>query len=158
MQVENIMHKGAKSFSHNATLEELANAMWTDDLGIVPVVDDEEKLKGVITDRDIAIAAALKHRPLWDIRADELTGSQSCHYCQSEDDIHAVLQEMSENKVRRMPVVDSEQHLVGMVSLKDIVDHTKVAAKRRKGDSLTSDEVLETLQKICRPNALQEVA
>lgn len=70
--------------------------MWNDDVGIVPVVDSENRLSGVITDRDIAMVAVLKHRPVCEISAREMISGHSCHSCHAEDDVHEALRVMKD--------------------------------------------------------------
>lgn len=154
MYVKDIMHKDIKSCNVNADLDAVAGLMWNEDCGIVPLVDDDNSLQGVITDRDIAMAATLKHRPLWEIRANELLEGKTCQACHIDDNLQDVLEQMGQHQLHRMPVVDSENHIIGMIGIKDIVEHTKAgkAKAARNARSLSPSEVTSTLQKICRTN------
>lgn len=158
MSIKNIMHKNVRCCDTASSLEQVATEMWNDDLGIVPVIDGGNKLVGVITDRDIAIAAALKHRPLWEITASELVEGKVCHFCHPEDDIHDVLKTMSESQIRRVPIVNDRQEVVGMVGVKDIADHTARTGKAMGKDEFSSEEFLGTVRQICRPNLPQAAA
>ena len=60
MSVAEIMHKNATCCDQNSTLDDLARTMWENDPGIVPIIDERKQLKGVVTDRDIAMAATLQ--------------------------------------------------------------------------------------------------
>ncbi|MBW7469895.1 CBS domain-containing protein [Marinobacter sp. M216] len=158
MSIKNIMHKNILCCDMESSLEQVATEMWNDDLGIVPVIDREKKLVGVITDRDIAIAAALKHKPLWDIAASELVEGKTCHFCHPEDDIHDVLKMMSEAQIRRVPIVNEQREVVGMVGVKDIAEHTARTGKAMGTDEFSSEEFLGTVRQICRPNLPQAAA
>lgn len=157
MQLKDIMTKNAKCCSADNTLEEVAGIMWNDDVGIVPVVDSENRLSGVITDRDITMAAFLKHRPIWEISAREMIGGHSCHSCYAEDDVHEALRIMDESRIRRVPIVDDKLHLVGIVRLKDLANHA-VSKGPRKSSQLTVDEFTDTFRHISKPNELQATA
>ena len=76
MKIRDVMHQPVKCCDSSASLDQVASEMWNDDLGIVPIVDQEHRLLGVVTDRDIAMAATLKHKPLWEISAQRLSVSK----------------------------------------------------------------------------------
>lgn len=158
MQLKDIMAKNVKCCSADDTLEQVAGIMWNDDVGIVPVVDPENRLSGVITDRDIAMAATLKHRPIWEISARDMIGGHSCHSCSSEDDVHEALRVMDEYRVRRVPVVDAQSHVVGIVGLKDLANHAVTQKGPRQSSQLTPEEFTDTFRHISRPNELEATA
>lgn len=157
MQLKDIMTTNVKCCSADSTLEEVAVIMWNDDIGIVPVVDSENCLAGVITDRDIAMAAALKHRSVWEISAGEMIGEHSCRFCHAEDDVHEVLRVMNESRIRRVPIVDDKRHILGIVGLKDLANHA-FAPGSRKSSQLTAEEFTDTFRHISKPNELQATA
>jgi CBS domain-containing protein len=154
MQVKDVMHSEVKCCRLNDNLNSVGSLMWNEDYGIVPILDDNDKLQGVITDRDITMAATLKHRPLWEIGCNELLEGKSCYTCQPNDNIHDTLEEMGQRQVHRMPVVDAENNIVGIVSLKDIVEHTtaRTKASTRSAKSLSASEVVATLRMIRKSN------
>lgn len=155
MLVKNVMHQGAKVCSIDSDLEAIATTMWNEDSGAIPLVAENNRVVGLITDRDVAMAAALKHRPLWEISARELVEGKACHFCHEEEDIHSVLKTMGSLQIRRMPVVNSEQQMVGMISLKDLIDHTVSGRSSKNKDVLTPDEVLAMSRMICETRWLQ---
>jgi len=158
MQLKDIMTKTVKCCSPDTTLEEVASIMWNEDVGIVPVVDSGEYLSGLITDRDIAMAAVLKHRPIWEITAREMIGGQSCHCCFSEDDVHEALRVMDESRVRRVPIVDEKKRLLGIVGLKDIANHAVAQKGPRKSSQLTTEDFTDAFRHISKPNELKATA
>jgi CBS domain-containing protein len=155
MLVKDIMNKSVRTCSPANTLDEIATQMWNEDIGAMPVVDQNRKLAGIITDRDIAMAATLKHKPLWEISAAEMIDGKSCHYCHPNDEVHQALNLMGSSRIRRVPIVDDSMHLTGMIGLKDVVEHTSSQAGPRKQTTISAEELLSTYQKICKPNLLQ---
>ncbi|MDQ2075303.1 CBS domain-containing protein [Marinimicrobium sp. ABcell2] len=150
MLVKEVMHSEVKCCRSSDNLNTVGSLMWNEDYGIVPIVDDNDQLQGVITDRDITMAATLKHRPLWEISCSELLEGKSCFTCQANDNIHDILEEMGQRQVHRMPVVDADNHIVGIISLKDVVERTTARAKAisRSAKSLSAGEVVATLRMI----------
>jgi CBS domain-containing protein len=118
--------------------------MWDDDCGTVPVVNEERKVIGMITDRDICIAAATRSTAPANIRAREVM-SGHVHKCFTEDGVSTVLRTMKERRVRRLPVLDRQERLVGIVSMNDLV----ARADRQPGANVPGDEFLATLKSIC---------
>lgn len=120
MNVKEIMNTDVKLISPSATIQDAAERMATRDIGFLPVGDD--KLRGSITDRDIVLRAVGKDK---DVRqtsvSDILTGE--VFYCYEDSDIESAAASMGEQQVRRLPVVNAEKDLVGVVSLGDIVPH-----------------------------------
>jgi CBS domain-containing protein len=102
------------------TLTRAAEIMWQKDCGIVPVLDAEKKILGVITDRDICIAAATRNRRTSSIRAGEMNFA-AVKTCAMEDDVKDVLRRMRKYKIRRLCVTNKEGELLGIVSLSDIL-------------------------------------
>ena len=132
----------------DADLASVAKIMWDSDCGAVPVVNDERKVVGMITDRDICIAAATRSTAPENIRAREVI-SGPVHKCFSEDGVSIVLRTMKEGRVRRLPVLDRQERLVGIVSINDLV----ARADRAPGGNVPGDEFLATLKSICRHGA-----
>ncbi|MER3424335.1 MAG: CBS domain-containing protein [Nitrospiraceae bacterium] len=120
MKVKEIMTGDVQCCSPQTNLAAAAKMMWDSDCGILPVLDVEGKVMGMITDRDICMAAATKNRPpsefpVWET----ITGN--VYACSLEDDIDDALNTMANEQVRRLPVVDEDGVLRGMLSLNDIV-------------------------------------
>lgn len=106
------------SAAPDTTNEEAAMIMLANDVGALPAVE-RTRLAGMVTDRDIAMrAVAAGLRPDRSIREIMASGVQRCH---SAEELERVLDEMGEQKIRRMPVLSAEGAVVGMLSLGDIV-------------------------------------
>jgi CBS domain-containing protein len=141
MNVQDIMTTAPLSCGPEANLAELVHRMWQADCGIVPITDDAGRVLGVVTDRDIAVAAATRDKPPSHIRAAELLrhGAICCHV---GDDVRAALVLMRQHRVRRLPVLGADGTLAGIVSMNDIVLELK------PGCGLTPGEVIAALQAI----------
>jgi len=158
MLIKDLMHQGAITCHSQDSLEQIGSLMWNEDCGAIPVLDENDRAIGMITDRDIAMAAVLKHSPLWEITAGELVAGKQLFSCSPEDDVHTVLKNMGTHRVRRMPVLDGEQHIHGIVATKDLVEHIQAQAGRTRGEEISADEAITILQEICKPNALRVAA
>lgn len=121
MHIKDIMSKKTCSCQLDTTLDKIAILMWENDCGSVPIVDSKNRPIGMITDRDIAIGAALKIKPLWQITADEVNNDRPIFTCKLEDNVHEVQAIMQQEKVRRIPVVNNHSELCGIISISDII-------------------------------------
>jgi CBS domain-containing protein len=120
MKVKEIMTPDVKACSETANLARAAELMSQNNCGILPVVTAGGKVVGLITDRDICVAAAKKEKTLVSMRVDEVI-SRKVHACRPEDDVQAALGAMREYKVRRLPVIDAEGVLQGILSMDDVI-------------------------------------
>jgi CBS domain-containing protein len=117
MKIAKAMTKDVKMVSPSQTIQEAARAMAELDFGSLPVADND-RLVGMITDRDIAVRAVARgHGPDTPIRD---VMSSEVKYCFDDDDLEEVAENMGDIKVRRLPVLNQEKRLVGIVSLGDI--------------------------------------
>ncbi|RAS59969.1 CBS domain protein [Lentzea atacamensis] len=115
-----IMHPGVRCVDSDASLVEAARMMRDLDVGSLPICDSEDRLRGIITDRDIVIRAVAAGLDLATTRCGEFGGH--VHWVDVEDSLEHVLQTMEENQIRRVPVIENDQ-LVGMVSEADLARH-----------------------------------
>ena len=146
MKVAEVMTRSVKSCSPNDTLHAAAKIMWENDCGCVPVIDRASKLVGMLTDRDICMAAYTQGATLHVLRV-ESAMTPNVISCSPEDELEEAEKVMRQNKVRRLPVVEESGKLVGILSLSDIGR----AATREQ--SITDVEVAQTLAAICQPRA-----
>ena len=143
MTVKELMSRNVKSCSEDADLATVAKIMWDGDCGMVPIVNDEGRIKGVITDRDICIAAATRSMSPASLHAREVM-SQNVSACVATDDVREALAMLKDRRIRRLPVVDDQDRLVGVVSLNDLV----MRAECRRGAELSGEEFLDTMKAI----------
>jgi CBS domain-containing protein len=114
--VGDITNTDVETLSPDATIEEAAQQMRDGDYGVLPVGDDEN-LIGIITDRDIAIRAVAEGKDV-DTPVSEVM-SEGVVYANEDDSVEEAAQIMSDHQIRRLPVVDSDNKLVGIVSIGD---------------------------------------
>jgi CBS domain-containing protein len=116
--VADVMTRGVRTMTPNDTVVQAAQAMDELNVGVIPVCEGD-KLVGMVTDRDIVVrGVAQECEPKSTRLADVMSSHVRC--AKESDDVDQVLSEMAEKQIRRMPVVDDNQRLVGIVSLGDI--------------------------------------
>jgi CBS domain-containing protein len=125
MRVGEVMTRGVRVANPDQTIGEAARLMAEIDAGALPVGEDE-RLVGMITDRDIAVRAVARDMPA-STKVREIM-SEEVLYCFEDEDVADVAQNMSDGKVRRLPVVDRDKRLVGIVSLGDVSKSENAAA------------------------------
>jgi CBS domain-containing protein len=120
--------------------------MWDHDIGCVPVIDDQGHVAGMITDRDICMAAYTRGSTLASI---PVTAAMSTHVysCGPDDAVADVERTMAQRQIRRMPVIDTSGHPRAVISLNDIAR----ASSGKNGVPAT--EVAATLAAVCAPRA-----
>jgi CBS domain-containing protein len=122
-----------------ASLAEATRIMWERDCGVVPVLDADGRVAGVVTDRDACMAAYTKGRPLAQIPVATVM-STGVHTCRPDDDLGHAEKIMRLKQVRRLPVVDDGDRLVGLLSLNDIacqaLEHGGTHLKQSVADTL----------------------
>ncbi|HLS79879.1 MAG TPA: CBS domain-containing protein [Steroidobacter sp.] len=158
MRVDQIMTKQVSRCSPDQTLAEAAQLMWDHDCGCLPVCtgNGASRIVGVITDRDICMSALFKGKPLHELRVSDAMSTQ-LQTCRPDDSVADVEKKMREAKIRRLPVVDEQGALVGMVSLADLA---REAARENAlpEQEITEMEVGDTLAAICQPAGQQLAA
>lgn len=148
MYVNELMIKDVKCCDWNTTLETAAIMMWDNDCGAIPIIDESSRPVGMVTDRDIAMAAALNHKPLWELRAGDISGHRVTYTCTLGDDIKSALKQMRAHKVRRLPVVNDLGQLQGILSIDDIIACAE-RSPARDMPTLSYDDTMRTLKAIC---------
>jgi len=135
MLVKDTMSRDVKTAAPEMTIKEAARIMADTDVGALPVAAGD-RLAGMVTDRDIVVRAIAIGKG-----AETTVGEVMTHdvlYCHEDEDIGHVAVNMAENQVRRLPVVDADKRLVGIISLADLAD-------------ARADEAGEALEGITRP-------
>ncbi|HVP15180.1 MAG TPA: CBS domain-containing protein [Terriglobales bacterium] len=147
MKVREIMCHEVASCRWSTNLAEAARTMWSNDCGAVPVVDDSNRVVGMITDRDICMAAATRGRRAAEITVgDVITGM--LHSVSPDDDVREALEVMKDQQVRRLPVTGRNGELAGMLSLNDVILNVSVPRRRTANAAITPADVVETLRAI----------
>jgi CBS domain-containing protein len=130
MQVSELMTSDVCYVTPDTKLSELAQRMRDEDIGSIPVAEND-RLIGMVTDRDIVIRALTDGADPRECTARDVM-SPKVLYCRASQTVEDVLENMGEQQVRRLPVVDDNKRLVGVISLGDL-SH---AAEREAGDAL----------------------
>lgn len=157
MKVEQLMTKRVGTCAPGDMLNEAARIMWEHDCGVVPIIEDGEapRVVGIVTDRDVCMAAYTKGQPLSQIRVGDVmsTGVTSAR---PGEDLHEAEQTMQRAQVHRLPVVDDAGQLLGVISLADIArEAAREAGSKRQ--EVTALEVGETVAAIRKPREVAAV-
>lgn len=152
MNAIDIMNREVATCGPQDSLNRAAQLMWERDIGCLPVVDAENRPVGMITDRDICMAAYTQGGALSSLQVGNAM-SRDVSTCDANDTIDRAERRMREHQVRRLPVVDSGK-LVGIVSLNDIA----LAATDKRQKDLSFQDVGQTLSAICRHRELPRVS
>jgi CBS-domain-containing membrane protein len=110
------MTTNVKSCGIDDNLQRAAQIMWENDCGAVPVVDGDGRVVGMVTDRDICMSAYTRGLALWQIPVSSAMANQ-VHGVREEDPLEAVEALMRRARIRRVPVLDAEARLRGILSL-----------------------------------------
>jgi CBS domain-containing protein len=124
-------------------LAEAVSQLWNADCGVLPVVDHAGRLAGILTDRDICIAVGTQNARASEIAVRSIMRT-AVETCDPMDDVLTALNKMGDRRVRRLPVVDNEHRLLGIVSLSDAA--LAIGAGR---NAVRPAAVLETFRSIC---------
>ncbi len=150
MNVSEVMTRHTSACEPSDSLDRAAGIMWDRDCGAVPVVDGTGTLHGFVTDRDVAMSAYLKGRPLGAIAVAEVM-STGLHCCAPTDPLEAALATMRTHQVHRLPVVDGEGRLAGILALSDVLQALERATSAAR-PALTG-AVVATLTEVRRPRS-----
>ena len=143
MLLREMMTASIEDIPADATLMQAAEKMKLLDIGAIPVREND-RLVGMITDRDIAVRAVAEGRDPKEVPVREAMSRDIC-FCYEDDSVESAAKLMQEKQIRRLAVFDRSQRPIGMVSLGDL-------AVRNHDDRL-SGKVLERVSKPSQPNA-----
>jgi len=153
MKIEQLMTRPAVSCRIDQTAEEAACVMWEYDCGCVPIVrsgdEGADVLVGMITDRDICMAAYTQGRRLAEIPLVSAMASDLAS-CLPEDSVATALGIMETRQLHRLPVVDPEGRLIGIVSLSDLAQEASRERNRPKKE-IPTPRIGEVVQAIAMP-------
>ena len=135
------------------TLHHAAQVMWEKDCGCLAVVDEVRVVRAVLTDRDICMAALTQGVPLAESSVASAM-SRSLTVCSPDDTLGAVEELMRAAQIRRVPVVDADGVLIGMISLTDIARYLRPRSQQAPA---SVSQLLDTLAAISEPRARPSV-
>jgi CBS domain-containing protein len=155
MRVQDLMTGAPCACRITDSANDAARVMWERDCGSVPVVSDDGRILGIVTDRDICMAAYFQGRPLGSIPLDSIMTTQVAT-CRAGDDVEEAERLMRERQVNRLPVVADGEVLVGMLALCDLTRGvTRAGALQQK--STEGQQLLETVAAIREPRTPREM-
>lgn len=147
MKAKEIMTPNPTACTPTSTLADAAKAMWENDCGILPVVTDGGKVVGLITDRDICMSAGMHGCNLSNLAVEDVI-SGKVYSVETDTDVQKALETMRDHKVRRLPVVDADGRLQGMLSMNDMVLRAQ-EPRDKKAPGIAYADVVNTYKAIC---------
>ena len=132
--IRDVMTSSPRSVESSTPIAEVARLMKTEDVGAIPITDGE-RLVGIVTDRDITVVVVAGGKDPQSTTAGEIA-SQDLVTVDPQQDLDEALRLMAQHQVRRIPVVEEDGKLVGMLAQKDVAEH---------GDARRTGEVVEEI-------------
>lgn len=151
MKVKDVMTANVRTCFMSDNLAAAVQLMWEQDCGCVPVLNEHARVVGMVTDRDVCMTVFFQGVSLSEIRVSTVMSKQ-LFVCTSDDDLAAAEKIMCEKKVRRLPVLDSQARLVGLLSLSDIA--TRADREHAQGTvarTVTDAQVARLAAAVSRP-------
>lgn len=153
MNVRDVMTKEAARCTPDINLGAAVEILWNSDCAMLPVIDTHEKIVSVITERDICIALGTRNRLPGEITVGEVATKRAI-CCSSTDDVRSALAKMLEAKVRRLPVVNAEGRLEGILTMDDVVEPVLLKSTLRE-NGRTSEDLANTLRNPLRTDSIE---
>lgn len=144
MKVQDIMTSDVEACGPESDLAEAAAIMWKKDCGTVPVVDAERRIVGMITDRDICMAVCTRNKLATELKVGEVI-SGKVYACAPDDSIRDALETMQSSQLRRLPVVDADGTLRGILSVNDVVLNARRGHSKKHVSHRDAMETLKAL-------------
>ena len=123
----------------NCNIYDAARIMNENHIGCIPVVDNDKKVVGVVTDRDIVLRGVACDKNTKTTQISEIMTTNVCT-CRVEENVEEAQYIMSKNQIRRIPVVDAQNKMIGIVSLGDLAHYTQ---------KIGNEEFSQTVENIC---------
>lgn len=139
MKVKDCMCKNVCCIKADTKLNEVAKLMSENHIGCIPICDESDCICGIITDRDVILRCIACDNDAKNVPVSEIMSTNVCT-CEENEDITDATGIMSRNHIRRLPVCDSENHVIGILTLGDIANQNK---------KIGEEEVSDTIENIC---------
>jgi CBS domain-containing protein len=149
MKVQDVMVKNVAVCRPDTNLAALAELLWRGACGSLPVLDESGRVTSLITDRDVCIALGTRDRKASEVEAKEVSLPR-VFTCAPDDDLRAALKTMASQGIHRLPVVDRQGDLAGILSIDDVVLR---AVSRPTTTQVGYEEVMDTLKAIIEHRA-----
>ena len=146
MKVKDAMKTDVGACSTEDSLMKAADVMRLRDCGVVPIIDDEKNVVGMLTDRDVCLAIAARNRKASDVKTKNLLKGKAIT-CLADDDLESALRKMRKYQIKRLAVVDTDNKLVGILTISDFL------LSVRKDKSLKK-KIYTTIKAIAKPRPI----
>jgi CBS domain-containing protein len=147
MKVQAVMTRDVRVVKEKGSLADAGCIMADFDCGVLPVMNDQGRLVGILTDRDICLSVAKKNQLPSRIPVGQAMSSKVVS-CGPDDDIQVALRTMRSQQVRRLPVLGNDGSLVGILSMDDVVVNASATARAASPPEVTQGEAVSTLKAI----------
>jgi len=153
MKVKDVMKTNVSFCSTEDSLMKAAEVMRHRDCGVVPIVDEDKKVVGMLTDRDLCLAVVARNRKASDVKTEELLRGKAI-VCAAEDKLEDALRKMRKYQVKRLAAIGADGEVVGILSVTDVL---QLAVRK---DKKLKKKVYATLKAIFKPRpiVLREVS
>jgi len=141
MKVKDCMCHEVAYLTPDSSVEECAKMMCNKHIGCIPVCDNNKTIVGIVTDRDVILRTIACNK---DIKSTPISDIMTCKVCSclEDEEVNEAEKKMSEEQIRRLPVVDKNNKIIGIITLGDLC----------KNKNVDSQEVSKTLENICITN------
>ncbi len=150
MKVQDLCRRAPLTISAEANLAQAVAKMWEGDCGALIVVDAADRPVAVVTDRDIAVALGTRDAVASTLKVSNVM-SRRLYTCLANDEVHSAIRIMVRNGVRRLPVIDQEARVAGMLSVNDLLLAAQ-SARTSRSDELTWADLAPALEVLYRPS------
>jgi len=154
-KVKGIMTKAVISCSPETTIREVAGLMKTHNCGFIPITDENKKLTGVVTDRDICLIMSERASGLQDLEIEHIM-QIDLHTCTPNDNLGKALDIIRTGKISRLPVVNDEFKLEGIISISDILFHQLMNRWDEDLYGINAETILGTIGAISESRLVRE--
>ncbi|MBA4123483.1 MAG: CBS domain-containing protein [Acidobacteria bacterium] len=153
MKVKDVMKTNVSFCSTEDSLMKAAEVMRHRDCGVVPIVDEDKKVVGMLTDRDLCLAVVARNRKASDVKTEELLRGKAI-VCAADDKVEDALRKMRKYQVKRLAAIGADGEVVGILSVTDVL---QLAVRK---DKKLKKKVYATLKAIFKPRpiVLREVS
>ena len=152
-KIKEMMTASPQTVGKNESLKTVTTQMSKSNIGSLPVVDEHKKVIGIVTDRDVSLALSKSDKALNEIRVQDVM-TKEVHTCKEEDDPATALGIMRSKKVGRLPVVDAENKLKGIITLDGILRKAQNTPQKEEILYKGKENVISTLNAIAERNEL----
>ena len=141
MKVKDCMCNEVSYLTPESTIKDCAKLMCNNHIGCIPVCDTNKNVVGLVTDRDVILRGIACDK---DINTTKISDIMTCKVCccKEDEEIEQAEKLMSENQIRRLPVVDENNKIIGIVTLGDLC----------MKENVNTEQVCQTLENICKTN------